>query len=62
MVGCMGARIAGRCPDRDRPYNGAMSERFVTVAEGSLAYIKELVGKCEQAGIAASLERCRKKS
>lgn len=39
-----------------------MSERFVSVAEGSMSYIKELVGKCEQAGITASLDRCRKKT
>jgi hypothetical protein len=58
----MGPRIAADCGRRERPYNAGMDERFVSVAQGSMAYIKELVAKCEQAGIAASLDRCRKKS
>lgn len=37
-------------------------ERLVRVAQGSLSYIKELVQRCEEADIAASLEPCREKS
>ncbi len=43
-------------------YTAAMSDRFVTVAEGSMSYIKELVAQCEQSGIAASMDRCREKT
>jgi len=39
-----------------------MSDRFVTVAEGSMSYIKELVSQCQEAGLVVSMDRCRKKS
>jgi len=39
-----------------------MDSTYVAVAEGPMAYIKELVEQCERSGIEVSLDRCRKKS
>jgi hypothetical protein len=39
-----------------------MSEQYVAVAQGPISYIKELIERCEAAGIDVSLDRCKKKS
>lgn len=46
----------------DSDTNESMSEELVSVAEGSMNYIKELVVQCQQSGIEVSMDRCRTKS
>jgi len=39
-----------------------MSDIYVTVAQGPIQYIKELISRCETIGIEVSLDRCRTES